>query len=349
MGTRSEKNKKQKSSWKKKLGITLLVILIIIIIIAGCGIGYVMSKLGKVNYVDIKEEEIEVNEGVSENLSGYRNIVLFGIDARADTYSQGNRSDCIIIASINEKTKEIKLASVYRDTYLNITGRGLDKVTHAYSYGGPSLAMSTLNTNLDLDITEFVAVNFDAVIETVDAVGGVNIKIEPEEIQYINQYIDSLGTDIGKTSSHITTAGTHNLDGVQALAYSRIRYTSGGDYKRTERMRDVLMAVFEKAKKMNVGQLNNLANTILPAVYTNISSTEILSLVPQVASYSVSDSIGWPYEVKGITLDRWYGVPVDLEANVSKLHEALFDETDYQPSEAVTSISNSIIKKTGYR
>ena len=343
----SEKKEKRKLSVFSRIVIALLIILVLIV-----GVAFLNSK----KYLDEQEKielpsdkDLGITETTAKNLTGYRNIAIFGVDSRSDDYGVGNRSDCIIIASINNETGAIKLISVYRDTYLNITGRGLDKVTHAYSYGGPSLAMSTLNTNLDLDITEFVAVNFDAVIETVDAVGGVSIKIEPEEIQYINQYIDGLGKEIGKNSSHITTAGTHNLDGVQALAYSRIRYTSGGDYKRTERMRDVLMAVFEKAKKMNVGQLNNLANTILPAVYTNISSTEILSLVPQVASYSVSDSIGWPYEVKGITLDRWYGVPVDLEANVSKLHEALFDETDYQPSEAVTSISNSIIKKTGYR
>lgn len=349
MGARTDRNREKKSSWKKKLGITLLVILIIVIIIAGIGAGFVMSKLNKVNYVEIKEEEIEVNEGVSESLSQYRNIVLFGIDARADTYSAGNRSDCIIIASINEKTKEIRLVSVYRDSYLNITGRGLDKVTHAYSYGGPSLAMSTLNTNLDLDITEFVAVNFDAVIDIVDAVGGVTIDVESAELQYLNQYMDDMANEIGRRSSHVSSAGRQTLDGVQALAYSRIRYTSGGDYKRTERMRDVLMAVFDKAKKMSIGQLNNLADKILPSVYTNISSGEIISLIPQVASYSVSDSIGWPYEVKGITLDRWYGVPVTLEDNVIQLHEALFEDEEYEPSDAVVSTSNSIIKKTGYR
>ena len=345
MGARTERNEKKKSSWKKKLGIALLIIFIILIVIAGCGAGYVMSKLGKVNYVEINEENIEINEGVD---TGYRNIVLLGTDTRSDTLDEG-RSDCIIIASINEKTKEIKLVSVYRDSYLQIPNRGLDKVTHAFAYGGPELSINTLNTNLDLDIKEFVAINFYVVMDVVDAVGGVNINIDSAELQYINNYIDSINKEEGKNGKHVTTTGNQTLSGVQALAYARIRYTSGGDYKRTERMREVLTAVLNKAQKMNIGQLNKLANEILPSVNTNISSTEIISLLPQVASYKVVDSIGWPYEVKGITLDRWYGVPVTLEDNVTRLHKEIFEEADYTPSETVQNISNSIVKKTGYR
>ena len=341
-----DRNKKQKSSWKKKLGITFLVILIIIIILAGCAVGFVMTKVNKVNHVEIAPEEIEINEGVD---TGYRNIVLLGTDTRADTLDEG-RSDCIIIASINEKTKEIKLTSVYRDSYLQIPGRSFDKVTHAYAYGGPALSMSTLNTNLDLDIKEFVAINFYVVMDVVDAVGGVNIEVDSAELQYINNYIDSINKEEGKDGKHITTTGTQNLSGVQALAYARIRYTSGGDYKRTERMREVLMAVLNKAKKMNIGQLNKLADQILPSVNTNISSTEILSLIPQVASYNVVESIGWPYEVKGATINKvWYGVPVTLENSVIRLHKEVFGEEDYTPSDTVKNISNSIITKTGYR
>ena len=341
-----DRNKKQKSSWKKKLGITFLVILIIIIILAGCAVGFVMTKVNKVNHVEIAPEEIEINEGVD---TGYRNIVLLGTDTRADTLDEG-RSDCIIIASINEKTKEIKLTSVYRDSYLQIPGRSFDKVTHAYAYGGPALSMSTLNTNLDLDIKEFVAINFYVVMDVVDAVGGVNIEVDSAELQYINNYIDSINKEEGKSGKHVTTTGTQNLSGVQALAYARIRYTAGGDYKRTERMREVLMAVLNKAKKMNIGQLNKLADQILPSVNTNISSTEILSLIPQVASYNVVESIGWPYEVKGATINKvWYGVPVTLENSVTRLHKEVFGEEDYTPSDTVKNISNSIITKTGYR
>lgn len=300
-------------------------------------------------YVNLSKDDIEVNPGVTESLKGYRNIVLLGLDAREDSFGTGNRSDCIMIVSLNQDTKEVKIASVYRDTYLNIDGHGLDKVTHAYSYGGPKLALSTLNKNLDLNISEFVAINFDTVHTVVDSVGGVNIKIEPEELKYINGYIGALDNQFGTSTPKITTTGFQTLNGVQALAYSRIRYTDGGDYKRAERMRDVLIAVFEKAKSMNVSELNSLSNTILPHVSTNIDVNEAISMIPQLTSIKVNESFGWPYEVKGITLDRWYGVPVTLENNVSKLHEALFNEKNYVPSDTVKNISTSIINKTGYR
>ena len=144
---------------------------------AGIGFWYVQDKLGKVNYVDISSDDIEVTEGIDEKMNGYRTIAIFGVDSRSNQLEKGTRSDCIILATIDESTKEVKLTSVYRDTYLELTGRGLDKVTHAYSYGGAALAMSTLNTNLDLNITEFVTVNFESVVDIVDAVGGVSINV----------------------------------------------------------------------------------------------------------------------------------------------------------------------------
>ena len=274
-----------------------------------------------------------------------------GIDSRADDYDIGNRSDCIIIASMNEKTGETNLVSVYRDTYIYVTENGnkkLDKITHAYSYGGPQNTLKSLNKAIDLNITEYVTVNFDAVITAVDALGGVNINIDSSELQYINGYIDATSQSSGIKSSHITTAGTHKLDGVQAVAYSRIRYTAGGDYKRTERMRTVLEAMLTKMKTLSISQLNSFADTILPRIKTNISSGEIFSLIPKLASIKVKQSIGWPYNVKGITLDRWYGVPVTLESNVVKLHQEIFEQSDYTAPDTVKEMSNAIIKKTGY-
>lgn len=170
-----------------------------------------------------------------------------------------------------------------------------------------------------------------------------------EEIKYINGYIDETSRVTGKKSSHITQAGTYNLDGVQAVAYSRIRYTAGGDYKRTERMRTVIEAMFTKLKTKNIGEINAFADKILPCVYTNLSTGDLISLVPNMAKYKISESVGWPYDTKGITLDRWYGVPVTLESNVIQLHKEAFGESEYIPSEDVKSISNSIINKTGYR
>ena len=329
MSIHKEKNKKG----LKTFGIIVLVLLIILAIIVGGTFAFVHSKLSKMQQVDLNEDDLNVSAQAEQQLAEYRNIAIFGVDSRDDSYDKGNRSDCIIIASINNKTKEVKLISVYRDTYVQIEGHGLDKITHAYSYGEAPLAIKTLNTNLDLNIKEFATVNFDVVKETVDYIGGISMPITSEEVGHI---------------SGITKPGTYTLTGEQALAYSRIRYASGGDYKRTERMRDVLTSVANKVKTLNISQLNGFVDTILPKVYTNITSADIFSMMPSIASYKITDSIGWPYETKGITLDRWYGIPVTLENNVKRLHQEAFNEQGYVPSDTVKDISNQIIEKTGY-
>ena len=332
----------------KILIIMLVIILALLLIAGGIAVYYIKSKLSQINYVDINEENIVVNEGVNLQEKGYRNIALFGVDSRTDTYNN-TRSDCIIIASINQETGDVKLFSVYRDTYLDIDGHGLDKVTHAYAYGGAELALSTLNKNLDLDITEFVTVNFGAVVDIIDAIGGVTIEITSAELNYINDYIAGIDSLEGTSTERITTAGTQTLNGVQALAYSRIRYTSGGDYKRAERMRDVMIAALDKVKKLSITELNNIVDIILPQIETNIQENEIISLIPQVAKFNVETSIGWPYEVRGATLSGvWYGVPVTLESAVEQLHKEIFEEEDYEASKTVEDISDSIISRTGY-
>ena len=350
MSKHSEVKEKKKVGLVPKILLIIFISIIIFVLVAGVsGYFWAKHKWDKMDYVDLSSSDIEVNPGVNESLKGYRNIVLLGLDAREDNFGTGNRSDCIMIISLNQETKNVKIASVYRDTYLNIDGHGLDKVTHAYSYGGPKLALSTLNKNLDLNITEFVAVNFDTVHTVVDSVGGVDINIEQSELKYINNYITAADKQFGTSTPKITTTGKQTLNGVQALAYSRIRYTEGGDYKRTERMRDVLIAVFEKAKTMSVSDLNSLSDTILPHVSTNININEAIGMLPQLTNINVNESIGWPYEVKGITLDRWYGVPVTLETNVKELYKEVFKKEDYTPSESVQTISEKIIKKTGYK
>lgn len=326
-------SRKEKKSGLKIFGITVLVLVILLVAIVGVTFAFIHSKLSKIQQIDLNEDELSVSTQVEENLSEYRNIAIFGVDSRNDSYDKGNRSDCIIIASINNKTKEVKLISVYRDTYVQIEGHGLDKITHAYSYGEAPLAIKTLNTNLDLNIKEFVTVNFDTVKEVVDCVGGISMPITKEEVSHI---------------PGISKAGTYTLTGEQALAYSRIRYASGGDYKRTERMRDVLTATANKVKTLNVSQLNKFVDQILPKVYTNITASDVFALMPSIASYKITDSIGWPYETKGKTMDRWYGIPITLESNVIQLHKEAFGEPNYIPSDTVKEISNKIIQKTGY-
>ena len=343
-------SKKSASAKMKVIKILLgiFITLLIIILAAGSTVFlYVNNKIGKMNNVKLNKEELGISE--NENLDKYRNIAIFGVDSRNDDYGKGNRSDCIIIASINNETHEVKLISVYRDTYVQIEGHGLDKITHAYSYGEAPLALKTLNENFDLNITDFVTVNFDAVADVVDALGGIKMEITDAEAYHINGYIDETSRVTGKKSKHITKAGTYTLDGVQAVAYSRIRYTSGGDYKRAERMRDVITAMIAKIKTKNVSEINKIADRILPKVYTNLNLTDLLSMLPALASFNVGESVGWPYETKGATIGGiWYGIPVTLETNVEKLHKDAFSDTDYEVPEKIKNISNKIINKTGY-
>lgn len=348
----TEQNNNKKNNKTIKIITILLCIIICITLLVFVGIKiYKNTKLLEIIEEEINENEIGISKAEEKQLEEYRNIALLGIDSRADDYGLGNRSDCIIIANINQKTKEIKLISVYRDTYMQIVENGtmrLDKVTHAYSYGGAQNALLALNTNLDLNIKEYITVNFDAVIDIVNAIDGILIKVDKDEIKYINSYIDELIKVSGIQSNHITTAGMQNLDGVQAVAYSRIRYTEGGDYKRTERMREVIEAIVEKAKTLNLLKINSLIDIILPKVRTNISSNEITTLIPTMLRTNFTESIGWPYTIRGITLDRWYGVPTTLESNVISLHKEIFGDKDYILPESIKAISDSIVAKTGY-
>ena len=326
------KEKKQRKGIKT-FGIIVLVLIIILVLLLGSIFWYINNKLGKIQTEKIEEYDLGISKQAKENLAGFRNIAIFGVDSRTDNYNKGNRSDCIIIASINNKTKEVKLISVYRDTFVDIEGHGLDKITHAYSYGEAPLAIKTLNRNLDLNIKEFVTVNFEAVKEIIDHIGGVSMNVTQEEVKFI---------------PGISKPGKYNLTGEQALAYSRIRYATGGDYKRTERMRDILTATMNKVKTFNVGQLNSLVNQLLPRVYTNMSASDIFSLLPNAPKYKIIKSMGWPYETKGKTMDRWYGIPITLESNVNRLHKEEFGEEDYVASKEVKQISDKIINKTGY-
>ena len=319
-----------KGGFLKGLGIFFIIILILLGLALGAGYAFLTNKLSNMDYMEIDESSIEVNSGVDESLKNYRNIALFGVDSRDNSFSN-TRSDCIIIVSINKKTNDVKLTSVYRDTYVNIDGHGLDKITHAYAYGGPELAINTLNKNLDLNITEFVTVNFDTVETIVDSIGGITLTIT-----------DSEASQIGFSSG-----GTYTLDGKEALAYSRIRKIDS-DYQRTERMRTVLEAVFNKVKKQELSEISNFVDIVLPHISTNMSTNSIISLVPSAVFYKITDSTGWPYDVSGYSSDAWYGVPVTLESNVKEFHQNIFGNSDYTPSDTVEEISDSIIAETGY-
>ena len=354
MGRRFDDSKpprKEKGTHKKNgtnIALKIVIVILSIIVIAlGCVFGFVLSKLGKIQ----KGEELKLDElALNKNMDNYRNIAILGLDSRYDTYDSDYRTDSIMIASINKKTNDVKLYSIYRDTYVRMELDGitqLNKINQAY-YNGVQNTVKTINENLDLNIEEYVMADFNAVVDLVDTVGGIELDITTDELQYINYYVQDVNKVTGESANNITKAGKQKVNGVQALAYARIRYTEGGDYKRTERLRTVLTKVVEKVKHLNTSDLNNVINKILPKMKTNLSSLEILTLVPSLLHANLNSSFGWPYDTVGVQIDGdFYGPANTLESNVKKLHEEVYGQTGYEPSDTVKEISNEVIEKTG--
>lgn len=332
-----------KSNKKRKKGRFMAIFigefLLLLILIAGI---YIYSKMDKLQYDNSQDENIQQNEEV--DIDGYRNIALFGVDSRENKLEKSTHSDTIIIASINNKTKDVKLASIYRDTYVKIPDKNeFSKINAAYFRGGYSLALSTINKNFDLDLKEYVTVNFAAVVNAIDLLGGITIDVQENEVKYVNGYTRELNRINGTEVSGIKSAGTQTLNGTQATAYARIRYTSGGDYKRTERQRIVIEKVFDKLKDADLKTKNAFINQVFPEIYTNLRKTELLGLASDILSYHIIDQTGFPFEPDAHTYHKVsYVFPIDLTANVTKLHEFLFDKSDYVPSSTVKAYSEEI-------
>ena len=290
-----------------------------------------------------KKEEQKVSKG-------YHNSALFGVDARDGQLGRGTRSDTIIIASINLDTQEIKLVSVFRDTYLNLSNDTYNKCNAAYAQGGPEQAISMLNMNLDLDITDYVTVGFGGLIDSIDALGGIEMEIQDAEISHLNNYQLTMAEELGVDYTPIEHSGKQLLNGMQATAYCRIRYTKGDDFRRAERQRDVLTAMVEKAKEASVSSLKEMVTAILPEVETSLGVNDIVSVLGTVAGYNVVASDGFPFEDGrvGATVGSKGScvIPVDLTDNVTALHELLYPGTEYQPSQQVHSISLEIAALT---
>lgn len=353
------KGKTTTKKQRKKRRVILYVVEVIILLLVLAAL-FVWTKLNKIHKADdMSKEELMINELDSETkelLSGYTNIALFGLDNRSNGDFDTGRSDCIIIASINNDTKEVRLVSVYRDTFLNMSDDTYSKANAAYAKGGPKQAVAMLNMNLDLNIEDYVAVDFNAVADCVDALGGITLEVTDEEAAIMNgetghqDYIGEIEQVTGKKSSHLKGGGTYNLDGVQATAYARIRYTAGDDYRRALRQRTVLTKMIEKAKKADVSTLNKIVNSVFDEVSTTYSNTEIISMAAYLQSYELVDTAGFPYYKNTGSVGKQGDcvIPCDLEQNVISLHEYLFADETYTPSNTVTGISQKIVSKTGY-
>ncbi len=355
--TRKKKTSKAKSS---KTKVILLIAEVVILIGAVIGLGFIFKTTDEeegIVKIDLGEVEVssdvEVNwEKIEEN---YTNIALFGVDARNGKLDTGTRTDTIMILSVNNNTGEARLVSVYRDTYLNLGNDVYNKCNAAYAKGGPKQAISMLNMNLDLYITDFVTIGFEGLMEVVDAVGGVEIDIKENEIKHLNNYQASMyATEenpdkITTDYVPITEPGLQTLSGYQAVAYCRIRAV-GNDFGRTERQRKVLQAVLDKAQELPPSKLNDIAEAVFPKVATSLDINEIFDLIAKVADYEIVGSCGFPFD-SNISTGKIGSkgscvIPMDLTTNVELLHEYLYPEIEYTPSPEVLEYSDIIEQHT---
>lgn len=348
----SEEKKKSRKKKKSKIAffITMLIaeMLVLGVIFA---YAYALKQYSKIQRPEYDVEEV-ANTGLSEKklqeMRGYRNIALFGVDSRDNSVGKGNRSDVIIICSIDQATGDIKLVSVYRDTYLDVGKNSFQKATHAYSYGGPARAVKMLNDSLDLNITDYVTFNWKAVATAINILGGVDIEITKPEFKYINSYITETVKGTGIGSVQLKAPGMQHLDGVQAVAYARLRYMDT-DYQRTERQRKVIELAFEKAKKADLKTLNDLLGNMLSMVATNLTWQDGLDVINDFGKYNLKDTAGFPFELDDMTLGTkgFIVVPVNLESNVLELHKYLFGDENYEVSAKVKAYSDRISSDTG--
>ena len=352
--SRKDRKKLKKAKRRKKLIAILAVEFVLILVLGVCVFG--LSKLDKMQNLGIAAGDVGMNEDMDADtaalLKGYTNIALFGIDTREiGDLGAGNRSDTMIIASINNETKEVRLMSVYRDTYLNRADDTYGKCNAAYSKGGPKQAMEMLNTNLDLNIQYYVSIDFVALIKTIDILGGVEIDVQDNEWEWVNAYMYET-TEVSEDyldhySPFLEGPGLQTLDGLQATSYCRIRAV-GDDYGRTERQRTVISQIVEKAKTAGIGKIIEIIDEVFPLVATNIPKTTMVSLASSMMSYELGESSGFPSMRENARIDGQDAIiPADLVANVTELHQFLFDEDDYYPSPTVLEINEKIISDTG--
>ena len=345
---------------KRKKILFAIEIIVLLLFIGGLYVyGQIMTRLDKIEQPVLNEDQIIVNQEAPQ-MTGYSTYALFGIDHRDKNAALGaENSDTIIIASVNNDTKDVKLVSVYRDTLLNIGDDTFTKANAAYAYGGAEQAISMLNTSLDLNITDYATVDFNALVTVIDLLGGLDIPMSYAEIEHMNNYSVETAEETGKTFTPIekpdpapedqeAIIGTYHLNGVQATSYCRIRYTSSLDMGRTERQRMVIQLIVQKAKQAGLGTIFDIMDEVFPMVTTSLSKQEILELIPAMIGYSVDDTVGFPMEYKFSDIKGSIIVPTTLVSNVEQLHKFLYgEETAYTPSTEVQAYSQRIIEIVG--
>lgn len=318
-------NPDMKQKKKKKKGRILLIEFLVLFILLG-GVFFFFKK----------------------GSTGYWTVAIFGVDSRDGNLEKGALSDVEMLCVIDRKTGEMKLVSVYRDTYLQIDEEGtFHKINEAYFKGGHKQAVSALERNLDLKIDDYATFNWKAVADVINILGGIDIEITDSEFSYINGFITETVNSTGIGSYQLKSAGMNHLDGVQAVAYARLRLMDT-DYNRTARQRKVISLAMEKAKQADFSVLNNILVTVLPQISTSVGFDDLLPLAKNFSKYHLGITDGFPFSRGEAKINkRSCVIPLTLESNVIQLHQLLYGVEDYKPSGTVKKISAKIAADSG--
>ena len=347
---KSEKAKKKNESMTKWIVALLLELIALVVIITAIIQIKLKSAWENVNFRELTGEDLMISAKANPDMSEYTNIAFFGVDARDGSLGAGSNSDSMMIISINNKTKEVKVVSLYRDTLLRIPGQGISaKANSAFNYGGPVLGIQMLNQNLDLNVSEYITVNWEAMTRAVDILGGVTVNVNKEELEQMNEYIAEQIASNGLVSNGVRETGDVTLNGVQATAYARVRSTDQGDITRTMRQREVLNAMAGKLKKADMGTIDKLIEGTLPYMETSLSEEDFIALVKAVKDYKLVSAVGFPFEYEYLE-DESRGsslAPKNLLQNVTALHNYMFGTVAYEPTDAVRENDSNLSKETG--
>jgi polyisoprenyl-teichoic acid--peptidoglycan teichoic acid transferase len=330
---RSDRSKPNKKKRKKHIIIVIVFILLAVISVA---IGSFYGELSKIKTTKISTDnkDLGISNEAQQKIeqedpnNQIVNIALFGVDRRSQ--NEASRSDSLMIATIDKKHKKIKISSIMRDSYVDVPGHGKTKITHAYAYGGAQLAIRTLNENFQLNIKDYITVDFFSLEKIINALGGVQINVTKEELSLINEYVTETAAIEKVTPPVLPKAGLQKLNGMQAVAYSRIRHTAGGDYERTERQRTVLTALFNKVQEGGVTKYPSIVSTVLPFTETSIDKLDMISMGTSVLTSGTKtlDQERFPLDNqgKGQTInDIWYLV-FNIKTTADQIHKYIYDD-----------------------
>lgn len=307
-----------------------LILIAIILVIGISGFGYVYSKLNKIY---VKDDVVKNTEEQGTMVDGITNILLVGTDG--EYVEKGNRSDSVMLVTIDTNNKDIKISSIARDTYVDIPGYSTEKLTHAYAYEGIDLLKEVFKENFDLDIDKYIAVNFTSFMDIMDELGGVEVNVEEKDIKEINKYIDDCygyyKNKDEKDKEYITESGVQRLNGYQALAFSRIRYTDSA-FARDNRHREVAESVYKEFAQKGIDTYKRCAEIVLNNTKTNISPIEMMNLAYTVLKINDKDIEQFQFPLEEyrnghiISKQKGWVLEWEKEPNLEAWHKFIFGE-----------------------